>query len=485
MEYLVDQAQSIAAAEMLGEGLTSADLEQQIERLRLSFFRIKFNQGGGDIDLDILYRRAYLLISLIAANRDSYDAQLVAKAYSIAATVFEYLAGVDLSVKERLNCTLNAILYYSLGEQEAQSSTLAREIGQSSLIDELGPDSNIKEAWHAAFQFLGREFKLLLRWRRDSSEDLFSRLLESPDGLFLIELLRGCLDVARYMVWGSEDFNQEHLERAVAEAKSCGDSRLMWLALTVKEVAEQMIERSILRRLKDIGIAESIAQTLTMSSLTEMWLPHREALHSSPGLKKGILSDQARVSLINMPTSAGKSIVAETAILFELTRNPSSKAIWVVPSRALVFEVQSRLSNHFRRIGIEISSIPGGIEVDSEDAEMMANARVFVLTPEKLDGLLRRNPDLTNTVRVVVIDEMQKIGEGNRGCLFETVIAWLLLVAEQNEGVRLIFMSALLPNRVDFEVWLGGQNQGFVSRWTTWRPTRIALFLTSGIGREA
>ena len=466
------------------KGLTPADLEQQIESLRLSFFRIKFNQADTDVDPEMLYRKAYLLISLIAANRDSYDAQLIAKAYSIAATIFEYLAGVGLSVKERLNCTLNAILYYSLGEQEAQSSTLAREIGQSSLIDELGSDSSIKEAWRAVFQFLGREFKPLLRWRRDASEDLFSRLLTSPDGLFWVELLRGCLDVARYMVWGSEDPSQERLGQAVAEAKSWGDSRLMWLALTVKEVAEQMIERSLLRRLKDIGIAESIVQTLTMSSLTEMWLPHREALHRSPDLEKGILSDQARVSLINMPTSAGKSLIAEIAILFELTRNLSSKAIWVVPSRALVFEIQSRLSDHFRRIGIEISSIPGGIEADSEDAEMMANARVFVLTPEKLDGLLRRNPDLTNTVRVVVIDEMQKIGEGSRGCLFETVIAWLLLVAEQNKGVRLIFMSALLPNRADFEVWLGGQNQGFVSRWTTWRPTRLALFLTSGIGHE-
>ena len=82
--------------------------------------------------------------------------------------------------------------------------------------------------------------------------------------------------------------------------------------------------------------------------------------------------------------------------------------IWAA-SRALVFEIQSKLSDHFRRIGIEVSSIPGGIEADSEDDELMANTRVFVLTPEKLDGLLRRNQDLTKTVRVVVIDEMQKL----------------------------------------------------------------------------
>jgi len=485
MEYLVDQAQSVAATQLLGDGLSPEDLERQIETLRLSFFRIKFNQSAEDMDLDLLHRRAYLLVALIAANRESYDAQLAAKAYSVAATVFEYLSGVNLSLQERLNCTLNAILYYSLGEQEAQASTLARKIGPNGFIDELASDSHTKEAWHKAFQFLGREFRPLLKWRRDSSEDMFSRLRTLPDGQFWVELLQGCLDVAIYMVWGAEGLSQQHFDQAVAEAKSWGDSRLMWLALTVKEVAEQMMERSMLRRLKDIGIAESVAQVLTMSSLVEMWLPHREALRRSSDLEKGILSDQARVSLINMPTSAGKSLVAEVAILFELARNASSKAIWVVPSRALVFEVQSRLSSHFRRIGIEISSIPGGIEVDTEDDEMMASARVFVLTPEKLDGLLRRNPDLTNTVRVVVIDETQKIGEGTRGCLFETIIAWLLLVAEQNEGVRLIFMSALLPNRVDFEVWLGGQNQGFASRWTTWRPTRLALFLTSGTSYEA
>lgn len=297
-----------------------------------------------------------------------------------------------------------------------------------------------------------------------------------------MELLNGCLGVAKSMVWGSQLPYEDHFDSAIIQARAWGDTRLTWLSLTLKEIAELMSSRSLRKRLTEMGMPGWASETLTMDSLVEMWLPHREAFRAYPDLMSGIVSDRARISLINMPTSAGKSLVAEIAILFELTRNPDSKAIWVVPSRALVFEIQTRLRARLRRIGIEVSSLPGGIESDPLDAGVLSSARVFILTPEKLDGLLRRSSTVLDSVRIIIVDEMQKIGEAGRGWLFETVIAWLLLYAEQNQNLRLIFMSAVLPNRADFEAWLGEQNDTFILRWATWRPTRLALFATTGTG---
>jgi len=486
MEYLINQEQTVAATELLGEGLTPEALEEEIERLRTNFHRIQFGQTIDEINLTILAQRAYLLVTLVTGNH-SYSPELVSKVSSVAAVVFEYMSGMNiLSIQERLNYALNAILFYSQGEQEAQSATLARRMRDSELMRELSSDDHIIAAWRFLFLFLGREFKDFLKWGKDLSENYFRELSVSleDDSLFWTDLLRGCLDTANYMVWGLQRSHLEYFDKAINQAKVWGDSRLTWLGFMVKEVAEQMTRKSIRSKLIEIGIPGWASETITMDSLVEMWLPHRDALRETAELEKGILSDEAKISLVNMPTSAGKSLVAEIAILFELTKDPNCKAIWVVPSRALVFEVQSRLSAHLRRIGIIVSSIPGGIEADPDDTDTLANARVFVLTPEKLDGLLRRHPMLANSVNIVVVDEIQKIGEGTRGWLFETVIAWLLLISEYNDNLRLIFMSAVLPNRTDFEVWLGQQSPRFISKWASWRPTRLALFLTSGVGIE-
>jgi len=438
MEYLINQEQTIAATDLLGEGLTQEALEVEIERLRANFHRIQFGQTIDETNLTIMARRAYLLVTLVTGSH-SYPPELVSKVYSVAAVIFEYMSGMNsLSAQERLNYALNAILFYSQGEQEAQSATLARRIRDSELIRELISDDHIIQAWRFLLLFLGREFKDFLKWGKDFSEDYFRELSASlvDDGIFWTDLLHGCLDTANYMVWGLQRSHLEYFDKAINQAKVWGDTRLTWLGFMIKEVAEQMTQKSIRSKLIEIGIPGWASETITMDSLVEMWLPHREALRETTELERGILSDQAKISLVNMPTSAGKSLIAEIAILFELTKDPNCKAIWVVPSRALVFEVQSRLSAHLRRIGIIVSSIPGGIEADPDDVETLSNARVFVLTPEKLDGLLRRNPTLSNSVNIVVVDETHKIGEGTRGWFLETVIAWLLLISEYHNNCR-------------------------------------------------
>lgn len=485
MEYLLDPVQIESAIQVLDIDLTQDELEFEIESLRTAVHRLQFSGTVEDVDPDVLFRRAYLLATLVSNQASSYEVQVASRALTVAALIFEYGSQLTSNVHESMDYVINAILFYSRGEQEAQSATLARRIVQSNAIDAYVSGDDKQESWRLLFKFLGREFATFLTWGRDSSGEFLSRIVSAfEEGPFWSELLFGCLDVTKSLVWGVDLNHVEHFNNAINQARSWGDSHLTWLGLTIKEVAENMIGKSLRFRLLELGVPGWAAETLTMDGFTEMWIPHREAFKSIDGLENGILSNESNISLINMPTSAGKSLVAEIAILHELIKNPECKAIWVVPSKALVYEVQSRLRTHLRRIGINVSSIPGGIETDPEDEEILANARVFVLTPEKLDGLLRRNPLLTDSVNMVVIDETHKIGEGGRGWLFETIIAWLLLISENNVHFRLIFMSASIPNRADFEVWLGQNSPRFISSWSSWRPTRLALFLTSGIGAD-
>lgn len=72
MEYLLDTDQSKSAAQVVGEGLTPDALEEEIERLRLAFYRLKFGGTAGDIDLSKLSRRAYLIATLVAGDSPPY-----------------------------------------------------------------------------------------------------------------------------------------------------------------------------------------------------------------------------------------------------------------------------------------------------------------------------------------------------------------------------------------------------------------------------
>jgi helicase len=484
MEYLLDHSQISAAAHLLSDNLPVDDVEKEIEQLRAAFYQLQFNPTSNAPNVDEISRRAYILATLASSPSANYESQTVGKALSVAAVIFEYLSQLVTTQEERLNYAINAILFYSRGEQEAQSATLAKRALSSNLSIEKATSASSKEAWTYILVFLSRDLKQLLAWSRENAGDLYNQLYTQDEmGLIWAELLQGCINTAKALVWGDVPSPLSHFDQAVAHAQELGDTRLTWLGITIREVAQGMLHKSIRRRLIELGIPGWAAEALTLDSYVEMWLPHREAFQPQPDLPKGILSESARISLINLPTSAGKSLIAEIAILSELTHSKRNKAIWIVPSRALVFEVQNRLSDHFRRIGIRVSSLPGGLEMDPEDDEAIESSRVFILTPEKLGGLLRRKPDILESVGLVVIDEMHKLGEGGRGLFLECVIAWLLLSADGNPSLRLLFMSAVLPNLNEFEVWLREQEMGLAARWSTWRPTRLALFSTTGGSR--
>ncbi len=480
MEYLLDHLQSGAAAAVVGEPLSAAELETEIEGLRSACFEARFTTRPTMV-VDAAKRRAFLIASLVSGPCSEYGADLRARALVVAALIFEYSFACESVHEGKPEDLLNAILFYSKGEQEAQAATLAKRAIERGLYRDLSPNPLIQEAWLHLLQFLGREFRPLLAWNTQESTVFHAGLDEEIDeGAFWSALLRACVGVAAAMVWGSETNTcDSRFAESVAHAENAGDTRLLWLALTTQEVAVEMLARSLRAHLEGAGVPGWMTEALTLDSFVELWLPHREAIGATDQLDHGILSEEARVSLINMPTSAGKSLVAELAIVAELAKDRDSKAVWVVPSRALVYEIQSRLNGHLRRLGGSALSVAGGLEHDPDERELgSGRRRVFVLTPEKLDGLLRRAPEFLDSVRLVVVDEMHKIGERGRGWLLETVIAWLLLASETRDQLRLLFMSAVLPNRADFESWLTQGPGLLASCWATWRPTRLALFIT-------
>jgi len=139
------------------------------------------------------------------------------------------------------------------------------------------------------------------------------------------------------------------------------------------------------------------------------------------------------------PTSAGKSFVLNLFVLEKLRGSTSLNVVYIVPTRALITQVERDLSNALSEsnlTNVYISSIP---QVPKQVSNVQS--RIFVFTQERLHWLLADNRDFK--VDFLIIDEAQKIGDGGRGVLLQQKIEELV---SQWPKLRILFCSAHTEN---------------------------------------
>ena len=105
--------------------------------------------------------------------------------------------------------------------------------------------------------------------------------------------------------------------------------------------------------------------------------------------------------------------------------------------------------------------------------DSLRNRDIVVTTPEKLDFALRNNPDLLDTVGLVVLDEAHTIGAGEREIRYEVLVQRLLRRPDAASR-RIVCLSAILPQGdqiQDFVAWIR-QDQPGNAVTVNWRPTR-------------
>lgn len=186
--------------------------------------------------------------------------------------------------------------------------------------------------------------------------------------------------------------------------------------------------------------------------------------------RRALRSDGSLV--VSLPTSAGKTRVAEIAILRTLAQG--KRVVFVTPLRALSAQSEAALSRTFNPLGISVTSLYGSIGATASDEEAIGLEDIVVSTPEKLDFALRSSPELIDDVGLVVLDEGHMIGPGEREVRYEAQIQRLLRRPDASNR-RIVCLSAVLPsgNELDdFVSWLtDDDSQGLVEN--SWRPTRL------------
>lgn len=176
--------------------------------------------------------------------------------------------------------------------------------------------------------------------------------------------------------------------------------------------------------------------------------------------------------ILSLPTSAGKTRIAEICILECLSRK--KRVIFITPLRALSAQTEISLRRTFGPLGKSVSSLYGSIGASVDDVDALRADDIVVATPEKLDFALRGDPGILDDIGLIVLDEGHMIGLGEREVRYEAQIQRLLRRPDAAFR-RIICLSAILPDGdqlEDFVAWLtDDKSNGLIKN--SWRPTRL------------
>ncbi|PPQ70945.1 hypothetical protein CVT26_014249 [Gymnopilus dilepis] len=167
--------------------------------------------------------------------------------------------------------------------------------------------------------------------------------------------------------------------------------------------------------------------------------------------------------LLCAPTGAGKTNVAMLCILNELAkyRNEETgefdldafKIVYIAPMKALVQEMVGNFSTRLKVYGVKVGELTGDAQMTKQQ---ISETQIIVTTPEKWDVITRKQSDTsyTNLVRLMIIDEIHLLHD-ERGPVLESIVARTIRRMEQTrEYVRLVGLSATLPNYQDVATFL-------------------------------
>ena len=151
------------------------------------------------------------------------------------------------------------------------------------------------------------------------------------------------------------------------------------------------------------------------------------------------LKEHGWVSL-SAPTSAGKSYVLERWIA-EVILKPGVvvDVVYVVPTRALITQVENDLMT---LLAVQEDARASILTMPSMVGPAGEHSRVFVMTQERVHRVLQTER-ASLSPGLVVVDEAQKMGDGQRGILLQQVVDQLVAV---NPACQVVFASALSSN---------------------------------------
>ncbi|KAI0335591.1 Sec63-domain-containing protein [Cubamyces sp. BRFM 1775] len=194
--------------------------------------------------------------------------------------------------------------------------------------------------------------------------------------------------------------------------------------------------------------------------------------------------------LICAPTGAGKTDVAMLTVLRVLDQHRSRsdtssniaatidrdkfKIIYVAPMKALASEIVRKLGKRLQWLSVRVRELTGDMQLTKKE---IAETQIIVTTPEKWDVVTRKpsgEGELASKVKLLIIDEVHLLND-ERGAVIETIVARTLRQVESTQSViRIVGLSATLPNYLDVADFLSvNRHTGLFYFDSSFRPVPL------------
>ncbi|XP_041614408.1 helicase POLQ-like isoform X6 [Vulpes lagopus] len=263
---------------------------------------------------------------------------------------------------------------------------------------------------------------------------------------------------------------KEHLKSAMtgnAKAQTPVFSRTKQLKETLLSEEINVAKKAIESSSDDLGPFYSLP-----SKVRDLYVQFKgiEKLYEWQHTCLTLNSVQERKNLIySLPTSGGKTLVAEILMLQELLCRRRD-VLMILPYVAIVQEKISALSSFGIELGFFVEEYAGS-KGKFPPIKRREKKSLYIATIEKGNSLVN---SLIETGRIsslglVVVDELHMIGEGSRGAILEMTLAKVLYTSKTTQ---IIGMSATLNNVEDLQKFL--QAEYYTSQF---RPVELKEYL--------
>ncbi len=295
--------------------------------------------------------------------------------------------------------------------------------------------------------------------------------------------------LAEYMLQGepaqiATELDQ-HFEAACKAALSSQDYQLEVILRWLHGASRIMVNASIWwtaegARSRTTSFVKLVTQSKGMFEL----LPPQQAAIQ----EQGLLNAASQAVVIDMPTSGGKTALAQFRMLQALNQfeQDNGWVAYVAPTRALVSQITRRLREDFTQIGIRVEPLTGAVEIDSFEEDLLQSSSAFqvlVLTPEKLQ-LVIRNKKVKRPLSLTVLDEAHNIEDKERGLRIELLLA---TIKQEHPKSKYLLMMPFVPNADDLAQWLGdGRGTSISLSAAAWQPNEriVGIFNTEQFQAE-
>lgn len=241
------------------------------------------------------------------------------------------------------------------------------------------------------------------------------------------------------------------------------------LPLGHEEIKHEKYDEHVIPATKvgTLAAGQKLVKIIDMDGLCKRAFMGYKSLNRMQSLVYPVAYKTSENMLICAPTGAGKTDAAMLAILHTIGNNITShlhdqpgatefivnredfKIIYVAPMKALAAEITEKLGKRLAWLGVQVREFTGDMHLTKKE---VVQTQIIVTTPEKWDVVTRKSTgdtELVQKVRLLIIDEVHMLHD-ERGAVIESLVARTERQVESTQSlIRIIGLSATLPNFID------------------------------------